>query len=143
MSLFDGLPRSQEVFAQKPATLLHVSQSALHSMLAQQPGYWHWFGLMLSYKLRLALLTIEDLSLQPAAARVARRLLQLAQGFGDSEVSRNRLHVHQEQLALMLSLSRQTINQILKEMEAQNLVKLSYGAIEIVDLDRLSATLAT
>jgi CRP-like cAMP-binding protein len=47
------------------------------------------------------------------------------------------LHLPQEQLALMLAISRQTTNQILKELEAQGIVRLTYGEIEILDLPRL------
>ncbi|MNY81824.1 hypothetical protein D3C86_2235990 [compost metagenome] len=43
----------------------------------------------------------------------------------------------QEQLAMMLSLSRQTTNQILKDLEAQGALRLTYGEIEILDLDLL------
>jgi CRP/FNR family cyclic AMP-dependent transcriptional regulator len=47
------------------------------------------------------------------------------------------LHLAQEQLALMLSLSRQTTNQILKELQALGVVQLTYGEIEILDFERL------
>ena len=40
-------------------------------------------------------------------------------------------------LALMLAISRQTTNQILKELQAQGIVQLTYGEIEILDLQRL------
>jgi len=45
----------------------------------------------------------------------------------------------QEQLALMLSLSRQTTNQILKDLQGQGILHLSYGEIEILDIERLRA----
>ena len=51
------------------------------------------------------------------------------------------LQLSQEQLALMLSLSRQTTNQILKGLEQDGAVRLSYGEIEILDpqlLERLA-----
>ena len=34
---------------------------------------------------------------------------------------------------MMLNVSRQTANQLLKELESLGLVKLSYGEIEIID----------
>ncbi len=40
---------------------------------------------------------------------------------------------------MMLSLSRQTVNQLLKDLEAKKLVRVSYGGIELVDLDGLRA----
>ena len=52
-------------------------------------------------------------------------------------VRRRSIHLAQEQLALMLSISRQTTNQILKELEAQGAVHLNYGEIEILDPELL------
>jgi CRP-like cAMP-binding protein len=47
------------------------------------------------------------------------------------------LKVPQEDLAMMLALSRQTINQVLKQFEVQGALKLSYGEIEITDVRKL------
>ncbi len=40
----------------------------------------------------------------------------------------------QEQLSQMLSISRQTTNQILKDLEARQLVRVQRGEVEIIDL---------
>ena len=61
----------------------------------------------------------------------------MAEGYGESSHSRRVLQLPQEQLALMLAISRQTTNQILKELQAQGIVQLAYGEIEILDLQRL------
>ena len=90
----------------------------------------------MSHKLRLAFIALEDMSLLPAAPRLARRLLLIAENYGESE-PRRVLQLAQEQLALMLSLSRQTTNQILKELQAQGVVQLTYGEIEILDFAHL------
>lgn len=49
------------------------------------------------------------------------------------------LKVPQEDLAMMLALSRQTINQVLKQFETQGALKLRYAEIEIADVQKLSA----
>ena len=51
--------------------------------------------------------------------------------------TRRVLHVPQEQLAQLLSLSRQTVNQVLKDFEARGILKLAYGEIEVLDFSRL------
>lgn len=136
ISLFDGLPRTHDAFAESASTLLLLPQPDLLALLERQPQYWRDFALLMSHKLRLAFLALEDMSLLPAAPRLARRLLLIAENYGEGE-PRRVLHLAQEQLALMLSLSRQTTNQILKELEAQGIVRLTYGEIEILDLLRL------
>lgn len=136
ISLFDGLPRTHDAFAESASTLLLLPQHELLALLEREPQYWRDFALLMSHKLRLAFVALEDMSLLPAAPRLARRLLLIAKNYGESE-PRRVLHLAQEQLALMLSLSRQTTNQILKELQAQGVVHLNYGEIEILDFERL------
>lgn len=137
ISLFDNQPRTHDASAEGPVTLLHIPQASLQRLLGAEPQYWRDFALLLSQKLRLAFIALEDMSLLPAAPRLARRLLQMAEGYGESSHSRRVLQLPQEQLALMLAISRQTTNQILKELQAQGIVQLTYGEIEILDLQRL------
>jgi CRP-like cAMP-binding protein len=136
ISLFDGQPRTHDAFAEGACTLLLVPQAALLALLERQPQYWRDFALLMSHKLRLAFVALEQMSLLPAAPRLARRLLLIAENYGEGE-PRRVIHLAQEQLALMLAISRQTTNQILKELQAQGIVRLSYGEIETLDFARL------
>ncbi|MGF6607745.1 CRP-like cAMP-binding protein [Paraburkholderia sp. WSM4175] len=88
-------------------------------------------------KPRAAFEAIEEAALLPAAPRVARRLLLMAGGYGEPGALRCVLKVPQEDLAMMLALSRQTINQVLMHFETQGALKLRYAEIEIVDADML------
>ncbi|MGZ0703664.1 Crp/Fnr family transcriptional regulator [Pseudomonas piscis] len=137
--LFDGQPRTHDACAEGACTLLQVPQPILLQLLEEQPQYWRQFALLMSHKLRLAFINLEQLSLMPAPARVANRLLAIAAGYGEVAQSRSLLQLPQEQLALMLSLSRQTTNQILKDLQNQGILRLSYGEIEILDPERLRA----
>jgi len=47
--------------------------------------------------------------------------------------------VRQEQLAMMLSLSRQTTNQILRDLEERGIAHLTRGEIEILNFEQLRA----
>lgn len=136
ISLFDGLPRTHDAYAEGPCLLLQVPQAALLALLRQHPQYWRELALLMSQKLRLAFVALEAMSLLPAAPRLARRLLLIAEGYGETG-PRRVIQLAQEQLALMLALSRQTTNQILKDLEARGALRLTYGEIEILDLDLL------
>ncbi len=138
IALFDGQARTHDAYAEGHTQLLQVPQAALLELLRREPHYWRDVALLMSHKLRLAFIALEEMALLPAAQRLARRLLMLAEGYDNSR-SRQVLHLPQEQLALMLSLSRQTTNQILKDLEAQGILQLSYGGIEILDLAGLRA----
>jgi CRP-like cAMP-binding protein len=64
----------------------------------------------------------------------------IAEGYGELDPPRRVLQLPQEQLASMLSLSRQTTNQILKDLKDQRIIGLGYGEIEILDMEKLRAT---
>ncbi|MFL1494890.1 Crp/Fnr family transcriptional regulator [Pseudomonas antarctica] len=135
--LFDGLPRTHDACAVGPCTLLQVPQQALLRVLDETPQYWRDLALLMSQKLRLSFINIEHLSLMPASVRLAHRLLMIVEGYGDTEHSKRVLQLPQEDLAAMLSLSRQTTNALLKELQAEGIVRLGYGEIEIIDAQRL------
>ncbi|HYS67826.1 MAG TPA: Crp/Fnr family transcriptional regulator [Paraburkholderia sp.] len=137
IALFDNRPRTHDAYAERDSALFHVPRAALGALLERTPEYWHVFGLLLTQKLRLAFDVIEEAALLPAAQRVARRLLLMAGGYGEPGALRRVLKVPQEDLAMMLALSRQTINQVLKQFETQGALKLGYAEIEIVDAYKL------
>jgi len=138
IALFDGQPRTHDAWAEGNVVLLHVAQQPLLALLAAQPVHWRVFGLLLTHKLRLTFTVMEETALLSASARLARRLVTMAEGYGDwKDRNRRLLHVPQEQLALMLSLSRQTVNQILKQFEARQAIALVRGGIEILDIGKL------
>lgn len=139
IALFDNRPRTHNAYAERDSVLFHVTRAALAAMLERTPAYWHVFGLLLTQKLRLAFDAIEEAALLPAAQRVARRLLLMAGGYGEPGALRRVLKVPQEDLAMMLALSRQTINQVLKQFETQGALKLGYAEIEIIDAKKLGA----
>ena len=135
--LFDGQPRTHDAFGLGHCVLLHIPQTVLLRLLDEQPAYWRQLALLMSQKLRLTFINLEQLSLMPTAARLAHRLLMIAEGYGEIDPPRRVLQLPQEQLASMLSLSRQTTNQILNDLQGQGIVNLKYGEIEILDAQRL------
>ncbi|WP_433738116.1 Crp/Fnr family transcriptional regulator [Pseudomonas putida] len=137
--LFDGQARTHDAFAAGQCTLLHIPQPALLALLEQQPAHWRQLALLMSQKLRMTFINLEQLSLMPAPARLAHRLLMIAEGYGQLDKPRRVLQLPQEQLAAMLSLSRQTTNQILRDLQGQGIIGLAYGEIEILDAQRLRA----
>jgi CRP/FNR family transcriptional regulator, cyclic AMP receptor protein len=140
--LFDGQPRTHDAVGLGHCVLLHIPQTALLTLLDEQPAYWRQLALLMSQKLRLTFINLEQLSLMPTAARLAHRLLMIAEGYGEIDPPRRVLQLPQEQLASMLSLSRQTTNQILNDLQGQGIVSLKYGEIEILDAERLRALAA-
>lgn len=133
IALFDGRPRTHDAYAERDSVLFHLPRAELVALLERTPEYWHAFGLLLTHKLRLAFEAIEEAALLPAAQRLARRLLLMAGSYGEPGALRRVLKVSQEDLAMLLALSRQTVNQTLKQFELQGALQLRYAEIEIAD----------
>ncbi|WP_297356665.1 Crp/Fnr family transcriptional regulator [Paraburkholderia sp.] len=139
ISLFDGLPRPNNATAVSRTLLLHVPEAALKDLLDTTPRYWRDFALLMAQRLRLSFDNAEAMTLLPAAQRVANRLLSIAGGYGGLNAAQSRIRLSQDSLASMVSLSRQTTNQLLKNLESQRIVSLKSGEITILDFDRLRA----
>ena len=139
ISLFDGLPRPNDAIAVSRTLLLHVPEAALQDLLDTTPRYWRDFALLMAQRLRVSFENAEAMTLLPAAQRVANRLLTIAGGYGGLNAAQSRIRLSQDSLASMVSLSRQTTNQLLKNLESQGVVSLKSGEIAILDFDRLRA----
>lgn len=141
ISLVDGQPRTHDAVAEGTCSVLQVPQAALAALLAREPAHWRQIAMLMTHKLRLAFGALEDAALAPAPQRLARRLLLMAEGYGQMRegvpAARRALSVSQEQLSMMLSVSRQTVNQILKDLQAQGVLRLGRSQVEIIDATRL------
>jgi CRP/FNR family transcriptional regulator, cyclic AMP receptor protein len=71
-----------------------------------------------------------------ATGRVARSIASLFNPVLYPELPR-RLDVTQEEIGALTGISRQNANQCLKKLEKEGLLRLEYGGLTIVDLDRL------
>lgn len=138
MAVFDRQPRSHDACAETNVIVVHAPQVRLDEWLARDPHAWRSLGMLLTTKMRLVLSSLADIASLSLVARLAQRLVHMADGYGDLRVGTSRVVlVNQEQLASMLWASRQTVNRALKSLEASGLVRVSYGEIEILDIDGL------
>ena len=138
IALFDGAPVSHDVWAGAPTRLLQVPRAQLLTLLEATPAHWHALGLLLTHKLRAAFATIEETTLLTPHQRLARRLIALADGWGQMpERTRREIRVPQEQLGQMLGLTRQTVNQLLRQFSREGSLRMGRGTIEIVDIEAL------
>lgn len=133
IAMFDGQPRTHDARAVGQCTLLLLPRVEFHRMLADLPALYPHFLRLLCQRLRMAFAFIEDAALLPFPARLAKRLLQLADSYGEAHphgVLIN-LHLPQEHLGTMLAASRQTVNKELKAWERQGWARIEYGRLII------------
>lgn len=138
IALIDGLPRTHDAVAEQPSTLLWIPPAALEQILQDNPVRWRYMAQLSTQKIRFTFASLEENALFPAFKRVVNRLILIAEGYGEFSHShhnhRHILNLPQEQLASLLAISRQTTNQILKQLEMQQLIRVDYREVEILDL---------
>jgi len=138
VALFDGGTRTHDAWADIVSTLLHLPLRHLTRILADDPGRWRQLGQLLVRKLRIALSLHEDMALETPRVRLARCLINLVEGYGQrSQAPTSHLRVSQERLGMMLSLSRQTVNELLQHLEQDSIIKCQRGGVRILDPSRL------
>ncbi|MBR0873104.1 Crp/Fnr family transcriptional regulator [Bradyrhizobium tropiciagri] len=138
IALFDGGPRTHDAVADIASTLLHLPLRHLTRILADDPGRWQQLGQLLVGKLRIALTLLEDMALEPPKVRLARCLINLLEGYGQRKVApSSSVRVSQERLGMMLSLSRQTVNELLRHLEQDKIIECRRGGVRILDQRRL------
>jgi len=138
IALFDGGTRTHDAWADVASTLLHLPLRHLTRMLQDDPLRWQQMGRLLVRKLRVALSMLEDMALEPPRVRLARCLINLFEGYGEPKAApTSSLRVSQERLGMMLSLSRQTVNELLRELERSSIIRCQRGGVRILDLELL------
>jgi CRP-like cAMP-binding protein len=89
--------------------------------------------------LRLAYGLLADSALQSTRERVRRRLVLLAHGdVTQSRSGRSSVTTSQDNLAMMLGISRPTLNKELQALAKLGAITLRYGRIEIRDMQLLT-----
>ncbi|HEY5950156.1 MAG TPA: Crp/Fnr family transcriptional regulator [Kofleriaceae bacterium] len=135
----DRRPQFIEASAAVDTHVLHVPQVELEAVLELHPALWEYLAQLLAHRLRIAVLALVDAESPSLQARLARRLAIIIEGYGDRARRHTRIRISQENLGLMLGMSRQTVNRLLKDLQQQQLLAIGYGEIEILDEGRLLA----
>ncbi|ELW83093.1 MULTISPECIES: Crp/Fnr family transcriptional regulator [Acinetobacter calcoaceticus/baumannii complex] len=139
ISLIDHEPRSHDAIALKKSTVLHIPAKPLNELLKDNPYYWYYFARLTSQKLRYVFLEQIAIQTRSLSQRLAQRLLFILEGYGNHLIVQERqIHISQDQLANMLTVSRQTINHELNLLDKQNIIKISFRKIEILDMEKLN-----
>ena len=140
ISLLDGGPRVHDATAVGATTVFAVPAEAFRGFM-RDAVFATALARLMAGRLRTLFGVVEDATLRPTRARLARRLALLARGDATLAAEpRQRIPVSQEALAMMLGLTRQTLGKELGELARAGALKLGYRSISIVDaalLERL------
>ncbi len=138
MSLLDGNPRTHDAYAHGDTTTLCVAKADFKKILATHVELYEALLRLHSRRIRQLYGLVEDLNTLPLRARLAKQLLHLARSYGVPCLSQGNevrigLQLAQEELAQLLGASRQRVNQELKAMEREDMLRIEPGGLVVRD----------
>ena len=139
ISLIDGKPRSASAVAIGSTDLLHIRRTDFLAALKKNCDMALKFMEILCERVRWTSGLLEDASLLDLPSRMAKRLLNLAEGIGEKEKDGIRigLKLSQTDLGNMLGVTREAVNKQLREWKKDGLVDMQEGQVVILDPERL------
>ncbi len=148
VAIFDGDRRTHDAYAHGDATLLCVAKADFKKILATHPELYEAMLRLHARRIRQLFGLVEDLNTLPLRARLAKQLVHLTRSYGvpsltDASELRIGLHLAQEELAQLLGASRQRVNQELKAMERDNVIRIEQGGLVVRDRGALTRIVET
>lgn len=143
ISLFDHGPCTHDAYASTASRVLHCAQPALESLLERKPQYWRHLGCLMSDRLRNNLEFTERMLSLPMRARMAYRILQLADGVQPPATPGKSpppwcVNVTQHEMAALLGCTRQTVNALLGELQELGWLQVKRGRLLVLNAQALA-----
>ncbi|MGI4777094.1 MAG: Crp/Fnr family transcriptional regulator [Janthinobacterium lividum] len=138
VAMFDGDRRTHDAYAHGETTTLNVARADFHKILAAHVELYEALMRLQARRIRQLFGLVEDLNTLPLRARLAKQLTHLVRSYGvpslaDGSQMRIGLHLAQEELAQLLGASRQRVNQELKAMERDGVLRIEPGGLVVLD----------
>ena len=142
VAIFDGDRRTHDAYAHGATTILNVARADFQKILALHPELYEALLKLQARRIRLLFGQVEDLNTLPLRARLAKQVGHLVRSYGVPSLSSNdewriTLQLAQEELAQLLGASRQRVNQELKTMEREGVIRVEPTGLVVCDRDAL------
>ena len=139
LSALDGEPRSASAIALEPVDALLLSADRFRDFLSARPRVALLLLEMLACRLRDADRKRVEFGAYDTVGRVARRLVELADRFGerDGDTVHIVLPLSQDELAGWIGASRKAVGNALAWLRARNLIETRRRGVSIRDLEGL------
>jgi len=141
VAILAGAPNSHDAIARGNCEVAFIPTSGFRQLLAQQPELYGRFVTLLAQRVRMLVDIVEDFTTLPMAARLAKRVLAMTDSQAMGSVVR-RGRISQEEYALLVGATRQSVNQELRRWEKAGWVRIGYGGVEVVDREALKREIA-
>jgi CRP-like cAMP-binding protein len=139
MSAIDGEPRSATVTTLEPVEALLVGGSAFAAFLERHPAVAMVLLRMVMARLRHADAQQADFATHDVVGRVAYRLVELCDRFGEAGEGRIEVAVplSQEELAAWAGASREAVSKALQVLRSLRIVETGRRHVTVLDIDAL------
>jgi CRP-like cAMP-binding protein len=136
IALIDGKERTAGATALRPAELFRIDRAAFIPFLERHPRLAIRLMGVLCERLRWVSENIEDAVFHDVPRRLAKRLLLLAETYGQPTQAGLRITqpVSQENLASMLGVTREMVNKSLKALKTSNAITYAKGFIVLTNV---------
>jgi len=139
MSLLDDLPRSATATAMEPTEVVTLGRERFLATVEQHPRIAAQVMAALSYRLRHADMMIEDIVTRDIAARLARKLVEIAETHGTptSDGVEVGVHLTQQDLGSMVGATRESVNKVLRAYILKGWISMEGQRLTVHRLDEL------
>ncbi|HXP97118.1 MAG TPA: Crp/Fnr family transcriptional regulator [Telmatospirillum sp.] len=139
IGMLDKSVRTHDAVAIGETTLLVLPPRELTRILDAHPILYKFLSLLLCRVVRTAFTMLNDTTLLSVSARLAKRLASFAEAYGQPTEKGILITIHlpQDELAMLISTTRQTINKRLADWQRLGWIEVRYGKIEILNMDAL------
>lgn len=140
LALIDGAPHSATAIAVEPVEALVLQRDRFEELIETQPQLRRALFAGLVAELRRLTGHVEELHFLDLPGRLASRIVRLARESNPEQNRDVRLDwpFTQSDLAAMIGGTRQTVNRLLADMTARDLIRLERDSLLIPDLERLA-----
>jgi CRP-like cAMP-binding protein len=129
-------PRRYDMVALRDSRLALMDRATFFWLYENSVAFNRFLVVQLNERLGQFIGLVEYGRTLDATARLARSIASLFNPILYPDLSRH-LEITQEEIGALSGISRQNANQCLKRLEKEGLLRLEYGGVTILDLDRL------
>jgi len=133
IALLDGRPRTADAVASGSVEMFSIRRADFLALLQQEPDITLRIIELLCERLRATSDRLEEATLMLLSPRLARRILKLADDFGEE------IEISQEELSVLVGATREAVNRQLQTWHRSGIIQLGRSLIRITDQSRLEA----
>jgi CRP/FNR family cyclic AMP-dependent transcriptional regulator len=137
IALLDGMRRTASAIALEPTELGVIDRGSFLRLLEEEPIVAIHLLQLFCERVRWTSELVEDSAFLPVPARLAKRLLYLAEHHGSEVESGIQLNMSQGHLSQFLGISRQIVSRYLHQWLENGWLELGRGKITILDPESL------